>query len=234
VVEYRDMVTIIRDRIAELVAEGKTLEQVKAAGVTLDYDGVYGTTSGPWTTDMFLAAAYAELSAAAARDRSSRGPSAAPGRRAGATAAARPAPAARRGPADPFDGDWVLDATRSTYTPSANMPYRRETTIAIDGDSITQSTSTWRRSAGNDSPLARVTYTAKFDGRDHAVEASSSRVSLRRVNPTTVERIATGDRGSKETATWTLSADRTEMTVVTAGVDPAGTSYSSRQVYARK
>jgi cyclase len=233
VVEYRDMITIIRDRIAELVAEGRTLEQVKAAGVSLDYDGVYGTSTGPWTTDMFLAAAYAELSAAAP-DRSSRGPSAAPGRRAGTAAATRPPAATRRGPADPFDGDWVLDTTRSSYTPSGNMPYRRETTITIDGDAITQSTSTWRRLAGNDSPLARVTYTAKFDGREHPVPASSSRVSLRRVNSSTVERIATGDRGSKETATWTLSADRKEMTVVTAGVDPTGASYSSRQVYARR
>jgi hypothetical protein len=114
------------------------------------------------------------------------------------------------------------------------MPYRRETTIAIEGDAITQTTSTWRRLAGNDSPLARVTYTAKFDGKEHPVAASSSRVSLRRVNPTTVERIAIGDRNSKETATWTLSADRNEMTVVTAGVDPAGAAYSSRQVYARR
>src|SRR6185503_13336068 len=115
VVEYRDMITIIRDRIAELVADGKTLEQVKAAGVSLDYDGVYGTTSGPWTTDMFIATAYAELSAAASRERSSRGPSAAPGRQARAAASTsakasvdRPAQV-RRGPADPFDGTWVLD-----------------------------------------------------------------------------------------------------------------------------
>ena len=237
VVEYRDMVTIIRDRIAQLVAEGKTLEQVKAAGVTLDYDGVYGTTSGPWTTDMFIAAAYAELSAAAARERSSRGPSTAPRRaQAGSTQAAAPRAAspARRGPADPFDGTWALDVARSRYAPSSNMPYRRETTITIDGDAITQSTSTWRRSQGNDSPLARVTYTARFDGKEHPVEASSSRVTLRRVNPSTVERTAAGDRGSKETATWTLSADRQELTVVTAGVDGSGAAYSSTQVYSRK
>jgi glyoxylase-like metal-dependent hydrolase (beta-lactamase superfamily II) len=238
VVEYRDMVTIIRDRIAQLVAEGKTLEQVRAAGVSLDYDGVYGTTAGPWTTDMFIAAAYAELSAAAARERSSRGPSAAPGRRAPAgsppAAAARAASPVRRGPADPFDGTWVLDVTRSKYAPSSNMPYRRETTIAVDGDAITQSTSTWRRSQGNDSPLARATYTARFDGKEYPVEASSSRVVLRRVNASTVERTATGDRNSKETATWTLSADRQELTMVTSGVDGTGAAYSSTQVYTKR
>jgi hypothetical protein len=58
IVEYRDMVAIIRDRIRDLVKEGRTLAQVKAARPTLDYDVVYGATSGPWTTDMFIEAVY--------------------------------------------------------------------------------------------------------------------------------------------------------------------------------
>ena len=57
-VEYRDMVTIIHDRIANMIDKGMTLEQVKAARPTLDYDGRYGSTSGPWTTEMFVEAAY--------------------------------------------------------------------------------------------------------------------------------------------------------------------------------
>ena len=61
VVEYRDMVTIIRDRIQDLVNKGMTLEQVKAAKPTYDYDPLYGTTSGAWTTDMFVEAAYRSL-----------------------------------------------------------------------------------------------------------------------------------------------------------------------------
>jgi len=62
--EYRDMVTIIRDRIQDLVKKGTTLEQVKAARPTLDYDGRYGAKTGPWTTDMFIEAVYRNLSAA--------------------------------------------------------------------------------------------------------------------------------------------------------------------------
>jgi len=62
VVEYRDMATIIRDRIALGITQGKTLEQIKAMRPTLDYDGNYGSTSGPWTTDMFIAEVYRELS----------------------------------------------------------------------------------------------------------------------------------------------------------------------------
>lgn len=60
VVEYRDMATIIRDRIRDLASKGATLEQVRNAGVTKDYDGVYGSASGPWTTDMFIEAVYRE------------------------------------------------------------------------------------------------------------------------------------------------------------------------------
>ena len=52
------MVYIIRDRIKDLKQKGRTLDQVKAAKVTLDYDGRYGATTGPWTTDMFIQAVY--------------------------------------------------------------------------------------------------------------------------------------------------------------------------------
>lgn len=62
VVEYRDMTTIVRDRIQAMVRQGLTLDQVKAARPTLDYDGVYGADSGPWTTDMFVEAVYRDLS----------------------------------------------------------------------------------------------------------------------------------------------------------------------------
>jgi glyoxylase-like metal-dependent hydrolase (beta-lactamase superfamily II) len=46
VAEYRDMVTIVRDRIQEMVKKGMTLEQVKAAKPTFDYDPVYGADKG--------------------------------------------------------------------------------------------------------------------------------------------------------------------------------------------
>jgi cyclase len=61
VVEYRDMVTIIRDRIKSMVEMGMTLRQVQAAKPTADYDGRYGATSGRWTTEQFVAAAYDSL-----------------------------------------------------------------------------------------------------------------------------------------------------------------------------
>jgi cyclase len=63
-VEYRDMITIIRDRIQDGVKKGQTLAQIKAAKPTLDYDGVYGSTTGNWTTDQFIEAVYKSLTAA--------------------------------------------------------------------------------------------------------------------------------------------------------------------------
>ncbi len=62
VVEYRDMVTIIRDRIQSSIKKGMTLDQVKAARPTLEYDSRYGSDTGPWTTSMFIEAVYKSLS----------------------------------------------------------------------------------------------------------------------------------------------------------------------------
>ncbi|HZM95022.1 MAG TPA: hypothetical protein VFB92_16445 [Vicinamibacterales bacterium] len=61
VLEYRDMVVIVRDRVKAMVDAGATLQQVKAARVTADYDTQYGVNTGPWTTEMFVEAAYNSL-----------------------------------------------------------------------------------------------------------------------------------------------------------------------------
>ena len=58
VLEYRDMVTIVRDRVRAMKAKGMTLEQVKAARPTRDYDPRYGASAGAWTTDLFVEAVY--------------------------------------------------------------------------------------------------------------------------------------------------------------------------------
>ncbi len=65
--EYRDAITVVRDRVQDGIDRGLTLAQVQAANPTLGYRSQYGTDSGPWTTEMFVAAVYNEL--AAKRDR---------------------------------------------------------------------------------------------------------------------------------------------------------------------
>jgi glyoxylase-like metal-dependent hydrolase (beta-lactamase superfamily II) len=59
--EYRDAVTVVRDRVEELIREGRTLAQVKAANPTLGYRSQYGSDTGQWTTDMFVEVIYNEL-----------------------------------------------------------------------------------------------------------------------------------------------------------------------------
>jgi glyoxylase-like metal-dependent hydrolase (beta-lactamase superfamily II) len=58
VVDYRDMVTIVRDRVADMKRRGMTLEQVKAARPTLDYDGRYSAASGPGQAASFVEAVF--------------------------------------------------------------------------------------------------------------------------------------------------------------------------------
>ena len=61
VIEYRDMITIIRDRVRDLVNAGRSLEQVKAARPAKGYEGRYGNDRGDWTTDKFVEAVYRSL-----------------------------------------------------------------------------------------------------------------------------------------------------------------------------
>jgi cyclase len=63
VIEYRDMATIVRDRIREYQKRGMTLDQVKAQRPTLDFDPRYGADSGFWTTAMFIEAIYRDMAA---------------------------------------------------------------------------------------------------------------------------------------------------------------------------
>jgi len=64
VVEYRDMVTIVRDRVQDMVKRGLSLDQVKAARPTLDWDTRYGSDRGAWTTAMFVEAVFRTVTTA--------------------------------------------------------------------------------------------------------------------------------------------------------------------------
>jgi hypothetical protein len=67
VVEYRDMLVIVRDRIRALKAAGATLQQVAATRPTADYDTRYGATTGAWTTTAFVEAVYRTVPASGGR-----------------------------------------------------------------------------------------------------------------------------------------------------------------------
>jgi glyoxylase-like metal-dependent hydrolase (beta-lactamase superfamily II) len=61
VASYRNMLTMIRDRVKDSIGKGLTLAQVKASRPTMDFDPRFGSTTGPWTTEMFVEAVYKSL-----------------------------------------------------------------------------------------------------------------------------------------------------------------------------
>ncbi len=61
VVNYRDMVTIVRDVVQDQIKNGMTLDQIKKANPTQGYRKRFGADTGAWTTDMFVEAVYRGL-----------------------------------------------------------------------------------------------------------------------------------------------------------------------------
>jgi len=61
VVDYRDMVTIVRDRIRDLLKKGQTLAQIRQADPVKGYRRRYGSDTGTWTTSQFVEAVYKSL-----------------------------------------------------------------------------------------------------------------------------------------------------------------------------
>ncbi len=72
VVEYRDMATIVRDRVRALRQKGSTLAQVLAARPAFEYEPRYGTNRA-WTTEQFVGAVYASVNQPAGTVSTTRG-----------------------------------------------------------------------------------------------------------------------------------------------------------------
>jgi glyoxylase-like metal-dependent hydrolase (beta-lactamase superfamily II) len=64
--EYRDMLIILRDRIQSAINKGHAWMEVRNEGLTRDYDSRYGAATGPWATDKFMEAVFNSLKTAAA------------------------------------------------------------------------------------------------------------------------------------------------------------------------
>jgi glyoxylase-like metal-dependent hydrolase (beta-lactamase superfamily II) len=62
-VDFREMLTVIRDRVQDLIKKGKTLEQVKVARPSFDYDPEFAAPDPSYTPDMFVESIYKSLTA---------------------------------------------------------------------------------------------------------------------------------------------------------------------------
>jgi hypothetical protein len=141
-----------------------------------------------------------------------------------------------------FFGKWNLSIAKSTFKSDlanyslsgadGSAPQWRTMVVEQAGDGIKHTTDT--QLVTNATNFLRVEYTAKLDGKDYPVQDSSTMdfVSLRQVNPTTIERIGK-DRGKVvETATFTLSPDGKVLTIKSDGTGQ-GVEYHDVQVFDR-
>jgi hypothetical protein len=61
VTAVRDMLVVIRDRVAAAIREGKSLEEIQGAGLTSEYDERWNGEGRIGSSVSLLAAAYADL-----------------------------------------------------------------------------------------------------------------------------------------------------------------------------
>ena len=129
----------------------------------------------------------------------------------------------------PFAGTWVLDLDRSEFTPAEFAPVAKTVSLEMVGNQLKQTSRTTRGTGRN--PTNEVTYTVGFDGSEVVIPASGVRIALKRIDDRTFERTARGDRQQMETSRWTVSDDRTTLTITTEGSDAFGAKYTSTQVF---
>lgn len=138
-------------------------------------------------------------------------------------------------PDNPFVGTWKLNRAKSTFDPGP-APARRtmKFQLAANGGLTHIMGSVTNNGRGSEEGVRVVVYTAKFDGKDTAIEGSPlGTVSLRRTGPRSVERTGKINGRVVETQTWMVSRDGKVMTITTKGSND-GIRYSSVQVYDRR
>jgi quercetin dioxygenase-like cupin family protein len=130
--------------------------------------------------------------------------------------------------ADPFNGTWKLNLSKSTFDPGP-APKSGTAFIASSGDSV-KLINEGVTAAG---VTARWEYVANHDGKDYPMKGSPDAdvLSLKRINPSTVE--STYKKGGKVTLvnTRTVSADGKTMTVTVKGTNAQGQKVNNVLVY---
>ena len=137
---------------------------------------------------------------------------------------------ARQG-ADPFVGNWRLNAAKSTYSPGP-APKTATTMIEAAGKG-------YRFTVRQELPSgpAQWSFTTNLDGMDAPVTGNSPNadaIAGKRVSPTTLELV--NKKGGKVTVTQTqvVSADGKTRTVTTKGSNPAGQPVNNVAVFEKQ
>ena len=133
--------------------------------------------------------------------------------------------------ADSFMGTWVLNVEKSRYSPGP--PPKTQTLIYEAAGEGVKVTAKGIDAAGN---TTSTTYTANYDGQDYKVSGNRDwdMISLKRVNPHTVE--FTRKKAGKivQTGSNVVSKDGKTRTITATGIDSLGRRIRTVGVYERK
>jgi hypothetical protein len=135
---------------------------------------------------------------------------------------------------DPLIGTWKLNRAKSSFNPGP-APVSRTMKFEPAGDGVKHHIETYvNNGSGTDEGVHITQYTAAFDGKDNAIQGSAlDTVSLKRLNPRSVERTGRLAGAAIETQTWNVSADGKVLTVTTRGSNDNG-DYSRVEVFEKQ
>jgi hypothetical protein len=131
---------------------------------------------------------------------------------------------------DPFLGTWMMDSDKSTFVPGP-VPEDRTMTFELKDGALHHITRTRNLFLGGTDD---IDYTAKFDGKDYPITGTGlDTISLKRIDPNTIERTGKVRGNVTETGTMKVSPDGKVLTITIKG-SYNGTNYSSVQGLTRQ
>ena len=141
------------------------------------------------------------------------------------------APTLRAQSKDPLVGTWDLDIHKSTF--AGAPPIKRTMMFEAVPDGLKQEIST--TTGGLADVTYHLTYTARFDGKDYPADVASSldTVSIKRIDPRTVERVGKVKGQVVQTETYSVSSDGHMLTVTQQGRNN-GVPFNSTQIFERE
>ena len=128
----------------------------------------------------------------------------------------------------PEVGTWKLNVAKSKYSPGP-APKSQTATFAAAGQGVKVTT----EGVAADGSKTAQSYTANYDGKDVPLTGSAiaDTVSLKRINPTTVERTDKKTGKVVQTLTRVISADGKTLTITTKGTNAQGQPVNNVAIY---
>jgi len=132
---------------------------------------------------------------------------------------------------DPQVGTWVLDVTKSKYSPGP-APQSQTAVYAASANGL-KVVATGTDAAGKPT---NTEFTVTFDGKDHPAKGSPdfTTISAKRIDSHTIEYTRKGAGQVQQTATRAVSKDGKTATLTVVGVDGQGRKINRVQIYVRK